>query len=81
MQFPMILSLCLESAGTQSDAAAARLNISAGGAVLTAPLTLGALAGQAGIRAAFGLVPALFFVLALLATLGSRAAHVVHRAK
>ena len=48
------------------------MNISAGGAVLLAPLTLGVIADQAGIRAAFGLVPALFVFVVLLAILGRR---------
>ena len=73
MQFPMLLSVALEAAPGRSDAAAARVNISAGGAVIIAPLTLGAIADQAGIRAAFGIVPALFFVVVLLALLGHRA--------
>jgi fucose permease len=73
MQFPMILSMALEAAPGQSNAAAARVNISAGGAVLTAPLALGAIADRAGIRAAFGIVPALFVILVLLAALGQRA--------
>jgi MFS family permease len=72
MQFPMILSLSMDAAAGRSDVAAARLNISAGGAVLLAPLTLGAIADKSGIRAAFGLVPALFFLVAILAIGGHR---------
>ncbi|MGA9596311.1 MAG: MFS transporter [Acidimicrobiia bacterium] len=72
MQFPMILSLSMGAARGRSDIAAARMNISAGGAVLLAPLTLGVIADQAGIRAAFGLVPALFVIVVLLAILGRR---------
>jgi MFS family permease len=73
MQFPMILSLALEAAPGRANSAAARLNISSGGAVLVAPLILGAIADQSSIRAAFGIVPALFFILVLLVVLGHRA--------
>ena len=40
--------------------------------MLVAPVTLGAVADQAGIRAAFGLVPALLAVLVVLAPIGWR---------
>ena len=73
MQFPMLLSLALETAHDRVDMAAARVSIAAGGSVIVAPLTLGAIADQAGIRAAFGLVPALLVFVALFAALGHRA--------
>ena len=73
MQFPMLLSLALETAADRVDMAAARVSIAAGGSVIVAPLTLGAIADQAGIRFAFGLVPALLAFVAVFAALGWRA--------
>jgi MFS family permease len=72
MQFPMLMSLALEMAPGRSDVAAARVSISSGGAVLSAPLTLGAIADRTGIHTAFGLVPALFVLAVLLAMLSRR---------
>jgi fucose permease len=72
MLFPMLLSLAMDTAPDLSDTAAARVSIAAGGSVVVAPLTLGALADGIGIRAAFGLVPGLFLLVVLLATLGCR---------
>ena len=70
MLFPMLLALAMSTAPGRADAASARAFIAGGSAVLVAPVTLGAIADQAGIRAAFGLVPALLGVLALLAAVG-----------
>jgi MFS family permease len=72
MLFPMLLALAMSTAPGRADAASARAFIAGGSAVLVAPVTLGAVADQAGIRAAFGLVPALLGVLALLAVVGWR---------
>jgi MFS family permease len=72
MLFPMLLALAMSTAPGRADAASARAFIAGGSAVLVAPVTLGAIADQAGIRAAFGLVPALLGVLALLAAVGWR---------
>ena len=72
MQFPMLLTLAIATAPERVDLAAARVSIAAGGSVIVAPLTLGALADQVGIRTAFGMVPGLFLVVILLATLGLR---------
>lgn len=72
MLFPMLLALAMSTAPGAADAASARAFIAGGTAVLVAPLTLGAVADQAGIRAAFGLVPALLVALALLALFGRR---------
>ncbi|MBT8193087.1 MAG: MFS transporter [Acidimicrobiia bacterium] len=74
MLFPMLLALAMSTAPGHADAASARAFIAGGSAVLVAPLTLGVVADTAGIRAAFGLVPALLGVLALLAVLGWRTA-------
>jgi MFS family permease len=74
MLFPMLLSLALGVAADRSDAATARVSIAAGSSVVVAPLTLGAIADQAGIRTAFGIVPGLFAGVVLAAVLGRRAA-------
>jgi MFS family permease len=73
MLFPMLLSLALETAPERSDTATARVSIAAGSAVLVAPVTLGVIADQAGIRTAFGVVPGLFVAVVVLALLGRRA--------
>jgi MFS family permease len=73
MLFPMLLSLAIGIVSDRPDVAAARISIAAGGSVIVAPLTLGALADQIGIRGAFGLVPGLLVFVVLFAALGRRA--------
>jgi fucose permease len=73
MQFPMLMSLALGVASERSDLAAARVSIAAGGSVIVAPLTLGVIADQVGIRAAFGIAPGLLVLVVVLAALGRRA--------
>jgi fucose permease len=73
MLFPMLLSLAIGIVPDRPDKAAARIAIAAGSAVIVAPLTLGALADQSGIRGAFGLVPGLLVFVVLFAALGRRA--------
>jgi MFS family permease len=73
MLFPMLLSLAIGIAPDRADVAAARISIAAGGSVIVAPVTLGAVADQVGIRGAFGLVPALLVFVVLFAGLGRRA--------
>ena len=72
MFFPMLLALAIDTASDRSDMAAARIAIAAGGSVIVAPLTLGAVADQVGIRSAFTLVPALLVFVVLFAALGRR---------
>ncbi len=72
MLFPMLVTLAIERATDRSDVAAARVFIAAGAATLVAPLTLGAIADQADIRAAFAMVPGLFVLVVLLALGGRR---------
>lgn len=72
MLFPMLLSLAIGIAPDQVDTAAARIAIAAGGSVIVAPLTLGALADQVGIRGAFLIVPGLLVLVVVLAILGRR---------
>ena len=72
MLFPMLLSLGIGVAQDHADIASARVSIAAGGSVLVAPLTLGVLADQAGIRSAFAMVPTLLVFLVVLAAIGHR---------
>jgi MFS family permease len=74
MLFPMLLSLAMETAPDRSSTASARVFVAGGSAVLLAPVTLGAIADQTGIRPAFGIVPGLFLLVVGLAALGRRAA-------
>ena len=73
MLFPMLLTLAMDTAADRTDTAAARVSIAGGGSVVVAPLTLGALADAAGIRVAFAIVPGMFLLVVLLASLGRRA--------
>ena len=73
MLFPMLLSLAIGTAPDCADLAAARISIAAGSSVVVAPLTLGAVADEVGIRGAFGLVPALLVFVVVFAALGRRA--------
>jgi fucose permease len=70
--FPMLLALAIGTASDRSDIAAARIAIAAGGSVIVAPLTLGVLADQIGIRSAFSLAPGLLVFVVLFAALGRR---------
>ena len=49
-----VLSLAIGIVPDRAEVAAARIAIAAGVSVIAAPLTLGAVADQVGIRAAFG---------------------------
>ena len=71
--FPMLLSMAVGTAADRPDLATARISISAGSSVIVAPLALGWLADQTGIRDAFGVVPALFLMVAVVAFMGRRA--------
>jgi hypothetical protein len=72
MLYPMLLTLAIGAASDRADVAAARVFVTAGGAVMLAPLTLGAIADRADITAAFGVVTWLFGLLAHLVVLGAR---------
>jgi predicted MFS family arabinose efflux permease len=64
--YPLGVSAAIASVPGNSDAAAARLSIGGGGAILVAPFVLGALADRIGIATAFGIVvPMLLAALAL----------------
>jgi predicted MFS family arabinose efflux permease len=64
--YPLGVSAAIAAVPGNSDAAAARLSIGGGGAILVAPFVLGALADRIGIAMAFGIVvPMLLVALAL----------------
>lgn len=54
--YPLILSLALGAAGTQTVQASTRTTLASGIAILTLPLLLGRLADSAGIREAYSVV-------------------------
>jgi fucose permease len=71
--YPLGISAAIASAPGNSDAAAARLAIGGGGAILVAPFVLGAMADRTGISTAFGIViPMLLAALALALLAGRR---------
>ncbi len=72
--FPMLLSMAVEVASDRADVATARVSISAGAAVIVAPITLGWLADRNGIQQAFGIVPGLFVLVVVIAIAGRAAA-------
>ena len=64
--YPLGVSAAIAAVPGNSDAAAARLSIGGGGAILVAPFVLGALTDRIGIATAFGIViPMLLAALAL----------------
>lgn len=74
--YPLGVSAAIATAPHNADAAAARLAVGGGGAILVAPLVLGALADRTGIGTAFGIVMPLLLAALLLALFaGHRARH------
>jgi fucose permease len=70
--FPVSLSLAIGRAGSATSTATARSSLATGVALIAAPLMLGGLADQAGIRGAFALVPLLLIAGAAALVLGQR---------
>jgi predicted MFS family arabinose efflux permease len=70
--YPLGVSAAIASAPGNSDAAAARLSIGGGGAILTAPFVLGALADRIGIATAFGIVVPMLLAALILALVALR---------
>jgi fucose permease len=71
--YPLGVSAAIAAAPQNTDAAAARLAVGGGGAILTAPLVLGALADRIGIGTAFSIVvPMLLAALSLALVAGLR---------
>jgi fucose permease len=71
--YPLGIAAAIAAAPGNTDAAAARLAIGGGGAILVAPFVLGALADRVGIGTAFGIVvPMLLAALSLALIAGRR---------
>ena len=70
--YPLGISAAIASAPENTDAAAARLAIGGGGAILVAPFILGALADRIGIATAFGIVVPMLLAALLLALVAGR---------
>ena len=71
--YPLGVAAAIASAPGNTDAAAARLSVGGGGAILVAPFVLGALADRVGIGTAFGIVvPMLLASLSLALIAGRR---------
>ena len=70
--YPLGISAAIASVPGNSDAAAARLTIGGGGALLVAPFVLGALADRIGIGTAFGIVVPMLLAALLLALVAGR---------
>ncbi len=71
--YPLGVAAAIASAPGNTDAAAARLAVGGGGAVLVAPFVLGALADRVGIGTAFGIVvPMLLAALSVALIAGRR---------
>lgn len=66
--YPLTLALAIDASGGRTDAASARAAFAAGIAIAVAPFVLGALADDAGLVTAYGIVPVLLAagVIALL---------------
>jgi fucose permease len=74
--YPLGVSAAIASAPGNTGAAAARLAIGGGGAILVAPFVLGALADNVGIGTAFGIVvPMLLAALSLALIAGRGGSH------
>lgn len=70
--YPLVLSLAVGAAPGQTDLASARASLASGVAILALPLLLGGLADLLSLRAAYGIVPLLLALAALLLSAGRR---------
>ena len=70
--YPLGVSAAIASAPGNTDAAAARLSVGGGGAILVAPFVLGALADRVGIGTAFGIVVPMLLAALVLALIAGR---------
>jgi MFS family permease len=70
--YPLILSLALGTAESQTDRATARLSIGTGVAIFTFPFLLGWLADRFDLQKAYGLVILMLAVITILALLATR---------
>lgn len=70
--YPVGITLAMQAAAGAVDAASARASLASGSAMLFAPLVIGAVADQAGIGAAFTLLPVLLVMAGGAAFAGTR---------
>ncbi|HEX2738951.1 MAG TPA: MFS transporter [Rubrobacter sp.] len=70
--YPLGVSAAIATAPDNADAAAARLAVGGGGAILVAPFVLGALADRIGIAGAFGIVVPMLLAAVSLALFAGR---------
>jgi fucose permease len=70
--YPLGVSAAIASAPGNTDAAAARLSVGGGGAILVAPFVLGTLADRVGISTAFGIVVPMLLAALVLALIAGR---------
>src|ERR671917_224468 len=70
--YPLGVSAAIASAPGNTDAAAARLSVGGGGAILVAPFVLGTLADRVGIGTAFGIVVPMLVAALVLALIAGR---------
>jgi fucose permease len=70
--YPLAISVGVAAAPGSTDTATARLGLSGGGAILTAPFVLGAFADRVGIETAYGVVVPLLLAAVVLTLLGWR---------
>ena len=70
--YPLLVSLAIRAAGSQTVLASARTTLASGTAVLTLPLVLGRLADSVGIHQAYGVVVVLLICVFLIILFASR---------
>ena len=70
--YPLVLSLAIGAAGSDTVQASARATLASGTAILSLPLVLGRLADLAGIRPAYGVVLLLLVAVFLVILFNSR---------
>jgi fucose permease len=70
--YPLAISVGVEAAAGHTDTATARLGVAGGGAILTAPLVLGAFADRVGIEWAYGIVVPLLVAAVVLVLLAGQ---------
>jgi MFS family permease len=63
--YPLSMATAMAAAADNAGVASARISLSSGIALFVAPLAVGGLADQVGIRVAYGIVPALLGVALL----------------
>ena len=78
--YPLGITLAMFAAPGAGDAASARASLASGAATLFAPLTVGAIADQAGMAAAFSVIPGLLVLAGIAHLAGLSASRRAQRA-